>query len=433
MFLNKIYKKLKRVVQAEAAEEGVLEGKVLRVPRQKHTLTRKDLSKNVLKVLYRLKKAGFDAFLVGGGVRDLLLNTHTKDYDVATNATPEEIAEFFANARIIGRRFRLVHILFRGETIEVATLRGEAAESDEALPRFGANNIFGTIEEDAWRRDFTINSLFYDIGDFSIIDYTGGMKDLSKRLIRIIGEPQERFKEDPIRLLRALRFAAKLDFTLHQDTERAVKTMGDLLIPVSRSRLLLEFEKCCLSGYAARAFPMLQRYDYLRYIFPDTARLLSQADQPHYRQMINQSLESTDQRYHSGKSLNPAFLISVILWPVFQNDLEKELNEKRFFQAVHAAITSTIDRQQQCVAVPKRYLGMIRSVWLLQYNLEKRRPKRIYSLLRHRYFRAGFDLLGLRAAVDPALQEVYDWWGQIQKTGPGKRDAMVDQLRVKKS
>ncbi len=203
------------------------------VSRDEHSISRANISENALKVLYRLNKAGYEAYLVGGGVRDLLLGREPKDFDVATDASPEEVRKLFRNCRLIGRRFRLAHVHFGREIIEVATFRAaHEPESDGAVSENGMllrDNVYGTLEEDAWRRDFTVNALYYNIRDFSVVDYTGGMADLQAGRLRIIGDPHERFREDPVRMLRAVRFAAKLGFRIDPESEAAIRELGYLM------------------------------------------------------------------------------------------------------------------------------------------------------------------------------------------------------------
>lgn len=402
----------------------------LTVTRDSHILSRKNVSESALKVLYRLHKQGFCAYLVGGGVRDALLKQPTKDFDIVTNATPEQVRELFVNSRMIGRRFRLVHVLFKKEMIEVSTFRGESIVPDNVHEFVHQhNNMFGTIEEDAWRRDFTINALYYNIADFSIYDYTGGFRDLKSRSIRIIGDVKTRIIEDPIRMLRALRFAAKLNFSLEPKLKQVVLDSAGLLQDVAPARLFLEFEKLFLTGHAAATLETLIEYDYLKVLFKGTALLLQRQKNDNVFQLLQLAMRGTDERYKKQKSLSSGFLLAVMLWPVMQEHLleVKASSNTRFFQALHIAVSDAL-RSGANLSIPKRYSAMISSVWRMQYILEKRRPKRIHHILRQRYFRASFDLLALRAECCEGLKTVYQWWAKIQNLSSEKQDKMINAL-----
>ena len=398
------------------------------LPRSAHELSRQHISASALKVLYRLHNNGFSAYLVGGGVRDLLLGKQSKDFDVVTNATPDEVRDLFSNSRIIGRRFKIVHVVFHEETIEVSTFRAQKQNHRGRSARIRYENTFGSLEEDVWRRDFTVNALYYNIADFSILDHVGGMNDLKRGMLCMIGDPAQRFQEDPVRLLRAIRFKAKLDFRMHNAVDRSVRRLAHLLQSVPSSRLLHEFEKLFFTGYACAVFYELQSYDYLSLLMPSVNTLISQTNSESIKKLIQLGLENTDQRYQQGKSLNPAFLFAVVLWPVLMEKLliQQEVH-KRFFNALHAAIQQTIAEQQVIISIPKRYFAMIRSIWVLQFALERRRPKRVRSLLRHRYFRAAMDLLELRAASGEDLQEISRWWRHLESADEAVVDNAISQ------
>jgi len=278
------------------------------IPRKLHCISRENISPNALKVLYRLKKSGYSACLVGGSVRDLLLDRRPKDFDVATNATPEEVRQLFGNSRLIGRRFRLVYVFFPEETVEVSTFRASTTEKPSMLT---ADNTYGTIEEDAWRRDFTVNALYYDIADFSVVDYTQGMQDLKNRLLRVIGDPVQRYHEDPIRLLRAIRLAAKLQFHIHSDTEAALIQLPHLLQHVPPSRLFDALLKLFFDGYAVLTYQYLNKYNYLNVLFPQAAQVLQERKSDQDERLIEIAMQATDDRFSSGQSLNPGFLFSI--------------------------------------------------------------------------------------------------------------------------
>jgi poly(A) polymerase len=403
-----------------------------KIKRSKHALSRKQLSKNAVKVLYRLSKSGYQAYLVGGGVRDVLLQRSSKDYDVATDATPEQIRKCFVNSRIIGRRFRLVHVYFHGEIIEVSTFRAAADQADEAeLQMIRSDNTFGSLEDDVWRRDFTVNALYYNIADFSILDLVGGMADLKRRKLRMIGDPVQRFHEDPIRLLRAIRFAAKLNFKMEPQLDQAVRELPHLLSEVPGSRLLHEFEKLYFSGYAAVTFKVMEQYGYLKVTVPGLASCLQQDQSRVGRQLIDLALEATDCRYADKQSLNPGFLLAVMMWPVFQLKLASaQQQDERFFRAVHQAMQQTVIEQSRSISIPKRYVNIIHSVWLLQYYFINRRPKRIYFVLQHRYFRAAIDLMELRvAAGESGLAEIAKWWRGLSTAKRSAQEKVIKAWR----
>ena len=412
-------------------------GKIATIPRKSHRISRKYISQNALKVLYRLKKAGYAACLVGGSVRDLLLGRCPKDFDVATDATPEAVRELFNNSRLIGRRFRLVHVFFSEEIIEVSTFRANTeesgSESEEEPSMILADNTYGTIEEDAWRRDFTVNAMFYNIADFSVIDYTDGLLDLENRVIRMIGDPVQRYHEDPIRLLRAIRLAAKLQFTIHQDTEAPLGELSLLLQHVPPSRLFDELLKLFFDGYAVATYEYLNKYDYLGVLFPQTKAALESKKNHQDKKLVELAMAATDERFKDDRSLNPGFLFSILMWPALQKILDEESdNFKHFYQALHYAIDKVLKQQSETVRIPRRFVTMMRSIWVLQYQLIRRRGKRVYRSLSHRYFRAAFDFLSLRATSGEDYGKIVAWWEQFQLAKNTERKTMIDALRVTK-
>ena len=297
------------------------------ITRQEHNISRKQISDNALKVLYRLHGAGFEAFLVGGGVRDLLLDQNPKDFDIATNATPEEIRQLFKNCRLIGRRFRLAHIMFGRDIIEVATFRGHHQETTKNVSQQSKegmllrDNVYGTIDEDAERRDFTINAMYYNIGDYSIHDYAGGHEDLEDRLVRLIGDPQTRYREDPVRMLRAIRFAVKLDFDIEEDTAAPIEDMSHLLQDIPAARLYEESLKMLQSGYGLETYHLMREYNLFQQLFPLIASDFTQDYSSKTEQMLDLVLDSTDIRIEQGKRINPAFMFAAMLWYRFLHAL----------------------------------------------------------------------------------------------------------------
>ena len=289
------------------------------IPRPEHSISRAGISPNALKVLYRLKSAGFAAHLVGGGVRDLLLGREPKDFDVATDARPEEVHRLFRNCRLIGRRFRLAHVHFGPEIIEVATFRaaGVAEEVDEFHldnGRIVRDNVYGNIEEDAWRRDFTVNALYYNVADFSVVDYTDGMTDLRQGVLRLIGDPERRYREDPVRMLRAVRFASKLGFRVEPQTEAPLFELGHLLADIPSSRLFEEVLKLFFGGVALQTFEQLRHYGLFGLLFPLTETSLSREEEHFPRTLVSHALANTDERVADGLPVSPTFLFAALLW-----------------------------------------------------------------------------------------------------------------------
>ena len=390
------------------------------LPREQHTISRKNISKAALRVLYRLNEAGYTAYLVGGAVRDLLLGGHPKDFDVATSATPDEVKKLFRNCRLIGRRFRLAHVVYGSEIIEVATFRGtreEEGEGDRHIVdgRIVRDNVWGTIEEDALRRDFRVNAMYYDISDFSVRDYVGGMQDLHDRVLRLIGDPETRYREDPVRMLRAARLAAKLDFHIDPEAAAPFAELGPLLSGVAPARLFDESLKMFLTGHGLKSFRMLEQCGLLKFMFPATARALKRGDKA-LRSLIEQGLENTDDRIHEGKSVTPAFLFAVLLWGEVRDLAHTWTTQgKDASEAWSRAATHVVAEQCQRVAIPRRFTITMEEIWSLQPRFEQIQRKKVFRLLTHPRFRAAFDFLLLRAAESPAIGELGQWWAHAQQ------------------
>lgn len=405
------------------------------VVRKRHAVSRKNISGNALKVLYRLKDAGFDAFLVGGGVRDILLKRQPKDFDVVTNAHPEDIRRIFRNSRIIGRRFRLVHVYYKDELIEVSTFRSNISEDTrteihEETGMIHRDNTYGTIEEDAWRRDFTINALYYNIADHSIVDYTKGLRDLKRRLVRVIGDPVQRFHEDPVRMLRAIRQSAKLNFSIESEAKEALLSLSHLLQHVPPSRLFDELIKLFFEGHGVAVYRALADHDYLSVLFPQTTHVLTHHKNNTYQRLIDLAVAATDKRLCAGQSVNPGFLLAVFLWPALQYELNQSRYKKnKFFMRLHHVIGDVLQKQVEVTMISRRYQTTMQSIWLLQFYLEKRRPKRIMHSFNHRYFRAAYDFMCLRAEAGESLSEACEWWRNFQDANQSKQQAMIDALR----
>ncbi|MGD8615382.1 MAG: polynucleotide adenylyltransferase PcnB [Gammaproteobacteria bacterium] len=404
------------------------------VPRPEHVVSRANISPSALKVLYRLKEAGYESFLVGGGVRDLLLGREPKDFDVGTNARPEEVRALFRSCRLIGRRFRLAHVRFGREVIEVATFRAgsdadaadsaEIAQSEEG--RILSDNIYGSVEDDAWRRDFTVNALYYNIRDFSVVDYVGGLEDLKAGMLRVVGDPEQRYREDPVRLLRAVRFAAKLGFRIHPDSEAPIHDLGYLLDDIPAARLFEEVMKLFLGGCAVTTFELLRHYDLFRHLFPMTDEVLSHEEQGFPITFVARALENTDARLAEDKPVTPAFLYAALLWePVRLRYQELQGQGATPLEAAQRAGNEVTSEQQRYTSLPKRFSLPMREIWTLQPRLERRRGKAPYRLLEHPRFRAAYDFLLLRGEVGEAAKELVDWWTRFQSLTPDDREQMT--------
>ncbi|AOE50759.1 polynucleotide adenylyltransferase PcnB [Kangiella sediminilitoris] len=403
------------------------------VPRDHHTVSRKEISENALKVLYRLSKAGYEAFLVGGGVRDILLGLHPKDFDIATNATPEQVRKLFRNSRIIGRRFKLVHILFGRDMIEVATFRAHCDQKIEQASEgmILRDNVYGDIEEDAERRDFTINALYYNIKDFSVHDYCGGLTDLRKRQLRMIGDAEKRYREDPVRMLRAIRLSTKLELSIEPETKAPISDLAPLLEQVPAARLWEEYRKMFLSGKGQATFQSLQQHDLLSKLFPATDHLMHvHAD---FEAFIHSALENTDRRIADDKTVNPAFLIAVFLWqPLLEEAHKMETRGMNFNDAFFKSMGKVLAKQSQHISIPRRYGMVIRDIWALQVRLPQRHGKKVWSVLEHPRFRAGYDFLMLRAEADPSLRETADWWTKFQDADKSTQHSMLPKSKRRK-
>jgi poly(A) polymerase len=401
------------------------------ISRSEHNISRANISENALKVLYRLNKAGYQSHLVGGGVRDLLLGRQPKDFDIATDARPEQVRELFRNCRLIGRRFRLAHVHFKGEIIEVATFRGGFTDNEENGEdrhvkdgRILRDNIYGNQDEDAWRRDFTVNALFYDIKDFSVVDYVGGMEDLQSGVLRLIGDPEIRYREDPVRMLRAIRFATRLGFRIHPDTEQPMFKLGYLLEDIPPARLFEEILKLFQTGFAAQNYEMLKHYGLFDFLFPDTARALEDDAYGFSAELLYHGLTNTDSRIEQDKPVTPAFLFAVILWPAVKllareySLRDPDLTEA---QAMQLAAAKAITHQSSRISIPKRFSVPAREIWSMQFRLTLTRGKRPMRMLEHARFRAAYDFLLLRNEAGESLDELCQWWTRYQEMDPEQR------------
>ncbi len=443
------------------------------IPRDQHVISRASVSPNALKVLYRLRDAGFEAFLVGGCVRDLMLGLTPKDFDIATSALPEEVRRVFRNCRLVGRRFRLAHVFFGREIIEVATFRATAApepgdepidetvdgeevdDESDLLPTLqedtpepyrgggGSNpdrvtddsgrllrdNVYGSIDEDVWRRDFSANALYYNIADFSVWDYVGGFEDIAARRLRLIGDPATRYREDPVRMLRAARFQAKLGFTLDSATAAPIAELRHLLAGVPPARLFDETLKLFLTGHGAQSLDVLREWGLLGELLPTVDRYLSSNPDSRVVQMLRQGLVNTDARVAAGRPVTPTFLFSLLLYGPFAEIIERQPAER--WHDI-GAIVDAVDRAgrdaQNRIAIPKRFTLGMREMFAAQPRLEQPRGRRALRMLEQPRFRAAYDLLLLRSEFGLAAADVAHWWTVLQEVSQSDREQMADAL-----
>jgi len=403
------------------------------------------LSPNAVKVLYRLNKAGFDAYLVGGGVRDILLGLKPKDFDIATNATPDEIKALFRNCRLIGRRFRLAHIVFGREIIEVATFRGHhasATEKDKNCKKTSKqsedgmllrDNIYGSIDEDAERRDFTINSLYYSARSFKVYDFANGVQDVQDKVIRLIGDPETRYREDPVRMLRAIRFATKLDMKICDETKAPIQALAPLMANIPAARMFEEFLKMFISGKATANFEQLRHYNLFGYFFPAVEQALNNKSNEYLAAFINLAMANTDKRINNEQRVTPAFLFAAMLWYPLQGHI-RQINASRQLapqDAFFAALSEVMPEQQRSIAIPKRFQGVMKDIWILQEKLVRREGQRAFKTFENPKFRAAYDFLLLRAEIenDEKLTELAKWWTDFQDVSDDARIQMVKAVR----
>lgn len=393
------------------------------------------VSINALKTLKRLHDMKYECYIVGGSVRDMLVGKIPKDFDIATNARPEQMRKIFRNCRLIGRRFRLAHIYFNDEIIEVATFR--ASDSDkkksthtDAEGMILHDNIYGTLAEDAMRRDFTINALYYDPLTDTITDFADGLSDIKHKTIRLIGDPHTRYREDPVRILRAIRFAAKLDFSIETQAAQAIKQIRHLISNVSSARLFEEILKLFFSGHAENTYEQLQQHDLLALLFPPLLDL-NPTELTKFSQIFTVACKNTDTRLAQGKNINPAFLLSVLLWLPLQAEMQKNHDgDLAFAVQLDKAIHTILQKQLSILAIPRRFTQVMREIWELQSRLVRRHPKTIERLLEHPRFRAAYDFLLLRILIEPEVKIAADWWTTFQNHNAEDRHNMIAQLKM---
>jgi poly(A) polymerase len=407
---------------------------VTRIPRDSHPVSRKNISDNALKVMSRLRSQGYQGYLVGGAVRDLLLGGRPKDFDIATDATPEEVHSLFRNSRLIGRRFRIVHVQFGREIIEVTTFRGhhdneddrpqkQAKQSDEGV--LLRDNVYGSLEEDAARRDFTVNALYYSSDDFTVFDFVEGLKDLEQKQICIIGDPEKRYREDPVRMLRAIRFAAKLDFSIEEKTAAPIPELAYLLEAIPAARLFDEMLKLFMAGNAQRTFALLSEYRLLEHLFPPTATAIEEME--YAEALIDAAMASTDSRIAEGKPVTPAFILAALLWPpTVQLARQLEDEGEAPMSAMGEAAQTIIGEQIHHIAIPRRFTAPMREIWEFQLRLLKRKGKGTRGLVSHRRFRAAYDFVLLREQSGEDLDGLGKFWTELQESLPPAPDVPLE-------
>lgn len=406
------------------------------IPATDHMISRQQISAGALKVIDRLQHAGFLAYLVGGGVRDTMLGGRPKDFDVATSATPEQVVNIFRNGRIIGRRFRIVHVRFGREIIEVTTFRdhhhaasnsGQASQSEQGL--LLRDNVYGDIESDAIRRDFTVNALYYEPNREELYDFVHGVEDLENRVLRIIGDPRNRYQEDPVRMLRAVRFSAKLGFDMEAKTCAPLREMAHLLSHVPPARLFEEVLKLFMNGSATAALHLLQEYTLLQHLIPGAAEALT-SSRVQDKQLIKLATINTDTRIRQDKRVTPAFIYAAFLWPSMKGIMRKLIAEQQLNSpdALQLAAQSVITRQLAHTSIPKRFLIPMREIWGLQLRLPRREGRRAHALMDHPRFRAAYDFLLLREDSGEDLDGLGMWWTRFQGADDAERDAMTAAL-----
>ncbi len=407
------------------------------VEQKKHNLSRSDISPGALQVVEQLTAAGFSVYVVGGCVRDLLLGLHPKDFDVATDATPEQVEKICRRARIIGRRFRIVHVRCGREIVEVTTFRAQHDENGDIGAEFShrsdqglllRDNVFGSIEEDARRRDFTVNALYYNPTDNTLYDYANGMADLEARVLRIIGDPATRYREDPVRMLRACRFAAKLGFSIHSATAQPIFELGHLLGEVASARLYDEVLKLFMNGQALATFRLLDQYGLFLQLFPVNTASFG-AEQTFNRNFVEQALVNTDKRVRNGQRVTPAFLLGALLWPALCATRDRLIaGGETPVYATQQAANEVVAAQLNRITMPRRFTLPMREIWDLQQRLPNRTGNRASRLVELPRFRAGYDFLLLREQAGEDLNGLGRWWTEYQEANSDVRQTLVNAV-----
>jgi len=425
-FLNKVFKKRQEAELAINQAERNLPKAVARIPVKKHKINQDLISSAALKTCAGLQEAGYDAYIVGGAVRDLLLDFKPKDFDVATNAEPEDVRRVFRRSRIIGKRFRLVHVLWGRETIEVSTFRGHHHNEGDAsvndTGRILRDNIFGSMEEDAARRDFTANALYYNPVTQEVLDFHNGVADVKARLLRMIGDPTKRYQEDPVRMLRAVRLSAKLGLKIDKATQKPIAELADLLHDVPPSRLFDEMLKLFLSGHAIESINILRAQHLHHGLLPLLDVVL---EQPLGEKFVMLALKNTDDRIMQGKSSNPSFLFATLLWHEVLKAWQENQKHAPLFPALYQAMDEVIQIQAKKLAIHNRFVSGMKEIWAMQPRFEQRAGKRPFALITHPRYRAGYDFMLLRCESGEISAEIGEWWTTFAHASSEQRTAML--------
>ena len=409
-------------------------GSAKKIPASEHGINPREIDKKARTILNSLTDAGYEAYLVGGGVRDMLLGILPKDFDIATNATPEQIKQVLPSTRIIGRRFRLAHVHFGREYFEVATFRAPHDNSEKGQVgqhgRIIHDNVFGNLEEDAYRRDFTVNALFYDLQNAEVLDFVGGMDDLKKRQLKMIGDSEVRYREDPVRMLRAIRFSAKLGLDIEKSTEAPIRELSGLLENIAAARLFDEALKLFHSGQAIKVLEALREYKLFQYLFPEAETSLvedidEEGNEGSYTQLVYAALANTNRRIRADMPVTPAFLFAVMLWKRVNEGFKKykELGNPAL-QSMHSAASDAFSEQVKSISVPRRFSNMTREIWTLQGVFNFKNERRVMRLLEHKRFRAAYDFMCLRAQCGEVPMYECEWWTLIQEVDTKEKKAM---------
>jgi len=408
-----------------------------RIPASEHGINPREIDKKARSILEALTKAGYEAYLVGGGVRDLMLGYHPKDFDIATSATPEQVKRVLPSTRIIGRRFRLAHVHFGREYFEVATFRAPHDKTGRGQTgehgRIIHDNVYGTVIEDAFRRDFSINAFFYDLKTGEVLDFVGGMADLKKKQLRMIGDPVVRYREDPVRMLRAIRFSAKLNLDIEPASKAPIGHCASLLNNIAPARLFDEALKIFHGGKAIKTLELLREYKLFEYLFPDAERGLQEDSAKKggggsFHKLVYFALANTDKRIRKGLPVTPAFLFAVMLWKRVREDAEKYQQQgSPALQSMHSAASDAFSEQVKCLSVPRRFSNMTREIWTLQGLFKFKNQRRVLNFLDHRRFRAAFDFMCLRAESGETSSDDCEWWTLIQEVDMDEKIAMCQR------
>lgn len=414
-------KKLLRRMFSRPASDPTSAGPVL-IARETHGIPSDALSPAARRVCTDLQGAGYQAYVVGGAVRDLIAGIEPKDFDVATSATPEQVMAVFRRARIIGRRFRIVHVMFGRETIEVTTFRGASEAETDEHGRILHDNVFGSQQEDAARRDFTVNALYYDPSTETVVDFHHGVADLRQKTLRMIGEPVRRYREDPVRMLRAVRLAAKLGLNIDPAARTPIRDMASLLENLPPARLFDEMLKLLTSGHAVRCVRQLREEGLHHGLLPLLDVIF---EQPLGERFVMLALTRTDERIREGKSISPGFLFATLLWHEVLASWNKRKQHAAAIPALFDAMNDVLDAQAEKLAITKRIAADIKEIWALQPRFDQRAGKRPYRLLEQARYRAAYDFLLLRAGSGEIEQELADWWTEFADADTGRREALL--------